>query len=631
MNTVNRNIVVFVLLILITAAGNIHPYTNSGDTFVNKVFSRLISSIDKHGLKLKYEFKPVVKIDKSNQFNAYATFEDDKYSVIITSRMLDSVIKTNENGLAFILGHELTHIIKGHVDRIIKIDGLPDDFLLKNAFMRQDEYEADIEGLKLALKAGYSQKQLIQFIKDFRKNLGDYTPIEAVGTDHPSWTERLAYIDDKNKDLWESMSAFSNGVYFLFIEQYMAAELCFEKVTKEFPECYEAYANLGYAQLMRYFDRFNIEDLKPYNIGQIVVGAFYRRPVSLEGPRGIDEDLWWRAVGNFQRALVINPDLSLVKSNLGLAYLLDPRNKLIDKAARFFEEALEGIDKDTTLDPILKTIVYLNSGSIFLAQSKYEEAGSTFRVTEKFLTTLNSKFSSDTYRGSSNTKLSMKLINQALTLNNILVKSQKSMNRDDTKASILSLEKYMRETSPSSIWWEYCYELYSDLCWKSSVEPEAKEKLSKNSSKILPPIRSVTTKEGVNLFISQKTSEAHKSMGDFVVIPIVPERKINKYIYLNGMIEIIGDEKIYAIIIKDQEILKGFEEKVPGMKKYNLFEINIRKKDLLKRIDNAELTYEWLSTEDSETTYLYCKQLGITYMISNNEINGILISELAIR
>jgi hypothetical protein len=62
------------------------------------------------------------------------------------------------------------------------------------------------------------------------------------------------------------MAAFENGVTFLAVED-DAAELCFERVAREFPACYEAWANLGYARLMRYCGTLSRADLRELGSG----------------------------------------------------------------------------------------------------------------------------------------------------------------------------------------------------------------------------------------------------------------------------------------------------------------------------------------------------------------------------
>ena len=65
-------------------------------------------------------------------------------------------------------------------------------------------------------------------------------------------------------------------------EQYDSAEQCFKEVTKVFPGCPEAWANLGYTKLMEYCDKLDADDLRRLDVGHLVIGGFYRTPGSLK-------------------------------------------------------------------------------------------------------------------------------------------------------------------------------------------------------------------------------------------------------------------------------------------------------------------------------------------------------------
>src|SRR4029077_19423063 len=98
----------------------------------------------------------------------------------------------------------------------------------------------------------------------------------------------------------------------------------------------EAWANLGYARLMRYCDSLDARDLRDFGVGPLVTGGFYNRPGWLEGRagrlRGVNEKLWKDAVTAFEKALGLNPDLVLARANLGMAYLVCPDGRDVKKA-----------------------------------------------------------------------------------------------------------------------------------------------------------------------------------------------------------------------------------------------------------------------------------------------------------
>ena len=289
----------------------------------------------------EFAWPPKIYIEPSSRanYNAFAGpyGKDDgsgKYLVraFITEGYMAKIVKGDGEKLAAIMGHELAHITKGHLfNRLVRdVPGL--------AFSRQQEIEADLEGVRIAAAAGFSARSGIKAAMDEWKLLGDFSNFEGIKVTHPSWADRLALLDKKREPMWQAMAAYQNGYFFLHAEQYPAAEDCFLHVTKQFPDCSEAWANLGYARLMRYCDSLDAVGLRRYGLAQFVAGGFYARPQDTELTRG-DPILWRAAVAALETALKKNDKLVLARANLGLAYLIAPTGKQTDKALAQFDAA----------------------------------------------------------------------------------------------------------------------------------------------------------------------------------------------------------------------------------------------------------------------------------------------------
>ena len=229
---------------------------------------------------------------------------------------LDVVVQGREGPLAGCFGHELAHHLLKHT--LIYPSGTP---LLRNAAIRQQEADADALGTDLALRAKFDYDAIVAGARIERED-GYRCSFLGMNSDHPGWNDRLALIDARRRDTWRSIDAFENGVHFLMTEQYVYAEKCFAEVIRKEPQCYEAWANKGYAELMQFCDGLDADDLRDFDIGQLVVGGFYSRPGTLEGTRGIDVEMWFAAVGDLRQALLIKPDLIMAKANLAIAWLL---------------------------------------------------------------------------------------------------------------------------------------------------------------------------------------------------------------------------------------------------------------------------------------------------------------------
>jgi len=166
-----------------------------------------------------FEWPPDIQMTDHPSVNAYATFEqrDGKnYPIVrVFSGMMSKVIKGDEDMLALVVGHEICHITLRHV---IFNDKRDKTEFLRVTYCRDEEIEADVAGAELMLKAGFNINKGVKYI-DRMNELGlKYSSLEGLGTDHPSWNDRLGRIDKSRSRLWKSMSAFDNGVQLLFIE-----------------------------------------------------------------------------------------------------------------------------------------------------------------------------------------------------------------------------------------------------------------------------------------------------------------------------------------------------------------------------------------------------------------------------
>ena len=534
----------------ISFASDIKEY----QALVDKVKKRLVLSIDADSLDLKFNFNPKFYVEESPAISADTWVDAVKgeYSISIYTGMLQKIIEKNPDRLAYLLAHELSHITCKHVDRMHFGKLKTKDETLQLASSREDEFEADREGFKLLVKAGFSYSGAVEIFKKFREVTGDFSSIEANGVGHPSFTERASFVDNEKENIWRAMSSFSAGVNLLDFEQYEAASICFEKVKDEFPDSYEAHANLGYAMLMRYFDALDLEDLKSFNIGQIVIGGFYRRPASLEEKiRGINEELWWKAVGYFKDALRINPNLSLVKANLGIAYLLDPRQKSRGEAQKYFSEALEEVEKDATIDPLQKAIVYVNAGNLFSANNSYASATDNLNRALQLIENADEekhffKRSKNTVRGLSFNK---EQISSAIAFNKYWIETKNFSVINDKKKTEAFLLDYLKTSDRSSIWWMYCYDTYKNVCTENGIIPIAETKIK--TTKSFPIPKSIILQDGASIFLSQKISEVNSKINYTEKIPIVAERKFYKYIYKDLGFEIVGGESVLEIVIRD--------------------------------------------------------------------------------
>ena len=130
--------------------------------------------------------------------------------------LTDSIVnhcERNEDELAFIIAHEMAHVVKGHAfDRMIadhsmqviskwlRVGGLLQAAakqatlkFLKTQYSRDNEHEADDFGIRLTMAAGYDPKGAVRIFERL-KVLGESEIPEYFST-HPSFDSRLAQIN----------------------------------------------------------------------------------------------------------------------------------------------------------------------------------------------------------------------------------------------------------------------------------------------------------------------------------------------------------------------------------------------------------------------------------------------------
>jgi len=455
-----------------------------------------------------------------NTPNAFAAPYKGGALVCVNKPLMASIVEGNSNRLAFILGHELSHITLRHVRPTGNTQ------LLMTIFSRSQELDADSNGIKLALAAGYDFGEAMSGPKRFIDLGLEMPPLWPA--DHPSWTQRLAVMEKNRASLWNSMGAFNNGVLFLSVEQYGSAERCFASVVKAFPDCYEAHANLGYARLMEYCDLLRPEDVLEFGIGHLMIGGFYRRPESLiEKGRGKNVELWKLAVDALEQALRLKPNLTLAKASLGIAYLVRPEGKDVQKATRYLEEAAAVAAKDASLGAISRATVLVNLGVAYLAAGKTDLSDQCLQQANKLAGTVS-------------------FVRAAILYNYAQEMLQSGKENQKRQASV-ALHGYLKLAGPSSIWWKLGLDSYSKLCMESGRACETEQQIRAGATQGFRPLPAVELSQGMHVQLGDSIDDVQKRLGAVTSIPIVKEAKLNRYRYPKLGIDVIGIDQVIAI------------------------------------------------------------------------------------
>jgi predicted Zn-dependent protease len=523
---------------------------------LDEVFQRLLSAAGRRPGRFasKYVWPPQVELDSNSTVNAYASVRRKKVRgrdvpivdpktnrlfpyVAIHSGLMEDLIEGDPHRLAFVVGHELAHLILGHVLKSTTTRAKTQT--IATVLSAEQEHEADILGMKLALSAGYSIRGVREvwlriMSEDFLRrqpHWRNYTSFEGQGISHPAWTDRLALIDKEKQELWRSMSAFENGVFFLGVQQYAAAEESFSRVIENgaFPESYDAWANLGYAQLMQYADKLDANNVAQFDIGQLITGSFYARPKTLEQQvRGIDIALWNKAVYSLNMAVELNPSGALAKANLGVAYLIAPTGRDADKAAHFLEQAAELDAADAALTAAGRGAMLNNAAVALAAAGAMTKAEA--RLGEAVAVLRNQEWAAT-----------------AVTYNRARFLSKSSDPSALTKALSL-LSDYLLAESPASLWWDRAYELYAQL--SPNPKPRAEFLLHNRSMSNLRPVTSVEVSTNVRINLSDEVSEVTHKLGAVRPVPVVAGANLKRLSYPGRGMELLVTRRVVAIFLR---------------------------------------------------------------------------------
>lgn len=481
---------------------------------VQQVLDRLLQHVEKP--EIWSVWPPELEITDPGFANAYAGLKVvdgvETPFIIVTVTEIEEVAEFDEDILAYTLGHELGHLIGDHSRNARRVeDQVGNSEVTLIAVTREQELEADLYGAELILRAGYSMAGLMRNVQN---TMGDnpYCNFEGLGVSHPSWPQRAEFMqtDDVQRRLWRSMAAFRNGVFFLQNEQYLYAEVCFRKVTEEFPNCYEAWANLGYARLMQWCDSLDADDIRMFDIGHLVVGGFYRRPVTLEGSTrgGADPKLWWGAVGALRDALRIQQaagrtdGVLLIKANLAVAYLVHPDGKDGAEAERYFSEVLKGLEnpsENEQIDPVVRAAIVINAGAGRLSDSS--------AMLERALREVAA------LADQSPDESTLPELQAAIGYNQAKTLLASSKSEDLARAREL-LERYLRTINPASAWWSLAYDEYVKLAQVGGETPLTVQQFVDAEDRTWRPVTRVDVGEDLWIGLGEPVQDMIARLGE---------------------------------------------------------------------------------------------------------------------
>ena len=290
----------------------------------------------------------------AENINAYSTGEN--YIALSTS--IYDTFNNNDDALALIIGHEIAHTVLGHSQR--KADIVRSLEYLNNMYRAGDvsaktlyavraqqyftdsknmEYAADVEGAKLALKAGYNLDNAADVLSVF--NMGIEIP--GYEKEHPLNNKRIENFYENRKyfldDQWPQI-----GKYNIMNSEVMPVKLSSDRKSLTIGTTHETQAKENYYSVESMEDVYLRFAYKSYLNGEFKKSAkYFKQYFELDKTNAL---AYLYASYNSEaiyKILQRSSALSDAKNYINLAYNIDKNNKYI-------EEQYENINK---LSPII--------------------------------------------------------------------------------------------------------------------------------------------------------------------------------------------------------------------------------------------------------------------------------------
>jgi predicted Zn-dependent protease len=312
------------------------------------------------------------KLIVNEEINAFAYIND---SIYVHTGLFKSVGSSTEQ-LAFVLAHELAHILNRHPAKtdeyLSKNPNATEEQLLK--LSRDMEFEADKYAVLYTMRAGFSPLGGIEWFNYMTNQGYEYTPHTMKLTTHPNFTARVVEVFKHIATYYEYARNFEYGMIYLNSGDYKNSIVSFKKFLEAYPNFKEGYNNLAVASLSQKINLkgISLDVILPSTLSKV---DFFTNIFTVNTKRGnynLKKDELAEAENALTKALSLDPNY--LQAYINLAVL----NTLIKNmpAAQDAITKAEKVSKKSYDVMIIK-------GFIQLEQNKYKEAAELFKNAAK--------------------------------------------------------------------------------------------------------------------------------------------------------------------------------------------------------------------------------------------------------
>ncbi|MBV6444262.1 MAG: M48 family metalloprotease [Ignavibacteriales bacterium] len=308
------------------------------------------------------------KLIKNEEINAFAYINDSIYVHTGLFKSLNNSI----DQLAFVLGHELAHVLMRHPAKT-------DEFMKKNPnateaqllqLSRDQEFEADKYAVLYTMRAGYSPLGGIEWFNYMTNTGAEYTPHTMNYVTHPNFTSRVVEVFKHIATYYEYARNFEFGLIYLNDGDYKNSIASFNKFLSAYPNFKEGYNNLAVAILSQKINQngIKLEVLLPMMVSKV---DFFTNIFTVNTKRGeynLKSSELTDAVKALNKAVELDPNYTQAYLNLAI----------LNTLTKNIKSATEAVAQAEKVSPKSYEVM-ITKGFLQIEQNKFKEAAAIFK------------------------------------------------------------------------------------------------------------------------------------------------------------------------------------------------------------------------------------------------------------
>lgn len=219
---------------------------------------------------------------KSDDVNAWACRPNKIYITRGLLQWLSDEAEFQEiadDVLAFIIGHEITHLVENHANWCIgSLNAILGQLSEEQRNQRhRQEYTADRRGTLYAYQAGFEPYAGMLWLRASENRFRD----SAEGGYHPTYRQRQSALSDFLADLVDAHQQFKRGVALMQQEEFLSASYAFESYLSNISADIDAQYNVALAYFYLGIGELGSPPWKPWKLAQ-GVSSLPQLPVPIQ-------------------------------------------------------------------------------------------------------------------------------------------------------------------------------------------------------------------------------------------------------------------------------------------------------------------------------------------------------------